>query len=863
MKFFEKHTIRRLFLSVCVFAILVYVVKSIPSWKIQKETTPDLSKEAKASGKEIGQKGIVTVAENNGSKLLLDTENLILTVQDATLGQSFSSAVNNADKGTEIALLSVSYLGKDNNLYEWNSYDNCVAFSTYQMYQIENGVQIVMNLNEGESNRFYEYLPKKMSVETYQEVFKAGIEKLGEDGTWDEQKVKRYLQTLSLVYKKSIMENCYAVTYTGNPPVSAVNQMIEIAKAVGYTQDMLVADGEAFGFQVTFSEAANLDITLEAVLEDGDLVVSLPGLAMNSENDFYTIQNIKVLPNFGAVDATQEGYIFVPDGTGALFAFNSNVGNIKNYERPIYDNDFLKDYYYMPEFSEELFMPVYGMLYGSQNDADKGFLAIVEDGARNAYVHVRLAGKGADSSKYNKVFASFDTTPYKKVKINGEYSSSTANYLVDTGMQPINYQLRFQFFGKHTSYFAFAKSYQEYLAESLQKEIAYDDGKATIFMEVIGALSIEKKLAGIPYDSVYSMTEYDELTAILKDLEGVNLEIQYDGVFNEGLNNKLNTKAQLVSQNGNKKEFEALQSYVKENDIPFYYQVALSNVGAKGNGFVSSKHAVRDYANEEVEITRHTPVLGIMSGALSKLIGGTPSQIVSPAYLSYVTDQFLKDAKSYDSLAITDLASMHYADYRFRSFIWGEQGNAIIEENLEKLSKEKTLVLKNPHMDKIGYGSVATDISRESSNYLTFDQTIPFRQLVLNGLISYTTENVNLSSKNKEHYILQMAELQAWPKFYITAKSVNALKDTAYNYLYSVSYDNYQDEIKEVYDTCVNISNRIGTNEITDHKVLQEQVFETTYANGTKVIVNYNLYDVTLQDGTVLLAEDYLIKEGK
>ena len=26
---------------------------------------------------------------------------------------------------------------------------------------------------------------------------------------------------------------------------------------------------------------------------------------------------------------------------------------------------------------------------------------------------------------------------------------------------------------------------------------------------------------------------------------------------------------------------------------------------------------------------------------------------------------------------------------------------------------------------------------------------------------------------------------------------------------------------------------------------------------------NYNLYDVTLADGTVLLAEDYLIKEGK
>lgn len=553
----------------------------------------------------------------------------------------------------------------------------------------------------------------------------------------------------------------------------------------------------------------------------------------------------------------------MPDGSGALFAFNSNVGNIKNYERPLYNNDYFKDYYYMEEFGEELFMPVYGMLYGSENDAQKGFLAIIEDGARNGYVHVRLAGTGADSSKFNKVFSSFDTDPYRKVKINGEYSNSSANYLVDTGMQPINYQVRFQFFGKHTSYFAFAKSYQNYLAKTLNREVNYDDGAAKIYLEVIGALTVEKKLAGIPYDSVYSMTDYDELTKILQDLEQVNLEVQYDGVFNEGLNNKLNTKAKLVSENGSKKELEALQAYVAEKKIPFYYQVALSQVGTKGNGYVASMHGVRDFANEEVSITRHTPVLGIMSGALSRLISGTPTQMVSPAYLGYVTDSFLKNAKDYDSLAISDLASMYYADYRFRNFIWGEQANAIIQENLTKLSDEKTLALTNPHMDKIGYGTVATDISRESSDYLTFDQTIPFRQLVLNGLIHFTTENVNLSSKDKEYYILQMAELGAWPKFYITSKSVNALKDSAYNYLYSVSYDTYQDEIKEVYDTCVNIHAQIGTSEIVDHQVIQDQVFKTTYSNGTTVIVNYNLYDVTLTDGTVVGAEDYMIKEGK
>ena len=40
-------------------------------------------------------------------------------------------------------------------------------------------------------------------------------------------------------------------------------------------------------------------------------------------------------------------------------------------------------------------------------------------------------------------------------------------------------------------------------------------------------------------------------------------------------------------------------------------------------------------------------------------------------------------------------------------------------------------------------------------------------------------------------------------------------------------------------------------------------VYHTTYAGGAEVYVNYNLYEVTLPDGTQLPAEGYLIKEGK
>lgn len=256
-------------------------------------------------------------------------------------------------------------------------------------------------------------------------------------------------------------------------------------------------------------------------------------------------------------------------------------------------------------------------------------------------------------------------------------------------------------------------------------------------------------------------------------------------------------------------------------------------------------------------------MLGILNSALNDGMTHDDYYVLSPRYLSGVTDAFLKGAGQYNALAVSDLAGMYYADYRYENYISGEMGNQVIEKNLEKLSASKDLALTNPHIDKIGYGSVATDVSRESSDYATFAATIPFKQLVMNGLIDYTTEDVNLSSKNAAYFVLQAAELGAYPKFVLTWKNVDVLKNSDFNYLYSAQFELLEEKLKGVYEECVSIRAQIGTNEITGHETAGEGVYKTVYASGAQVYVNYNLYDVTLPDGEQLPAEGYLIKEGK
>lgn len=861
--FYAAHTIGKIFLTILLAAALVYVLVSIPVWSVKRSGLPETASREPLSGEKLSQDtGKVVLAENGGKTLSFNTETLTFEVKDEK-GNVFSTAVKGADSGDERALLILTYLGEDNNIHEWNSYDQSVAFGSYELYQLENGVRIDMNLNEGESNRFYEYLPRKMSPERFEETFKGGIERLRDSGELDETRANRYLQTLSLVYKRSLQEECYAVTYTGTPPASAVTQMIEVAALVGYTQEMLLEDADTFGFSVSFTEPAQFDIVLEVTLEEGELKAHIPSGACVSHNNYYTIQEIDLLPNFGAVTAAQyeEGQILIPDGSGALVDFNSYKADVRDYERPFYNNDYYKDYYFQPQYGEELYMPVFGMLYGPADKTEKGFLAVVEEGDRNGFVHMKLASVGADSSKYNKVFASFELAQYNRVKINGAYSESSANYLVNTGMQNLDCTVRYQFYGAKSGYFDLAEGYRNYLAAREGIEESYDDGSAKLYLEAVGALNITKRFVGIPYSSEYSMTNYKELLDMMEDLQGTEYLLQYDGVFNNGWNGRMNNKAKLSSSNGSKKDWKAVQEYAEANDIPLFLETSITKVWENGNGFRASRQAVRDFANEPAVHSRYMPVLGIQ---LSNLFDGMEHDTyytLSPQYLNDVTDGFLKGAGNYRYLSVGDMAGMYYADYRFNGFISGEQGNLVLENNLAKLAEGRELALTNPHIDKIGYGSIAVDISRESSDYLTFSRTIPFKQLVMNGLIDYTTEDVNISSRNPAYFVLQSAETGAYPKFIVTAKNVDVLQNSDYSYLYSVQYPLIKEKIEAVYRECSEIRSRIGTSKITGHECLAEGVYRTTYATGVQVTVNYNLYDVTLEDGRSIGAEGYLVEE--
>lgn len=788
--------------------------------------------------------GEVLAAENETKRLYLNTDTLDFRVEDKATGKSFSALKPDGSE-EDRSLMRITFVGEDGTFLYWNAYDYCVSHQTYTLDKIADGFRINLNLKETDSYRINEYMPQRITAGRYEERFLGGLDELVAQGTITEEEAKRYRDNLELVYAFQSEGNYYYSRLSLSPPISTVRQMVQLTKVLNYTTDELMEDNGVFGISVTIEEPGSFLIPLEVVLDGDDLVVRVMTDAIVNENPYYMLTRIDLLPCFGAVTPTEaeEGYIFVPDGCGALLQLNAFHSSYGTYSRAVYDNTHYNDLYYMPSYPETLHMPVYGMFYDKGTKGSGGYLGIIEDGAGLAFITATQAStQESGGSAFNRAYASFDVTKYAQVSILGPYDSSGGLFLKSTGMMDAKYQIRYKLFTDETTYYDMAKVYRDYLIGQYGLSEHFEE-QAKLYLEVMGTLSVKEYIMGVSHNKEVSMTSYEQLSQIMEELKDYPLVVSYLGVFDGGLDHKLMNRAKLVGENGSAKQMDSLLKQAEENGQELFLHVDFTKIYEDGNGFSAKSHAAYNFDDSPIQVFEYRRSTGVFAKDSRNYY------ILSPRYLGSVVDRFLKNAEKYKNLYVEDLGKGFYADYNKRNLVTPEEAELILYENLEKLAAQKNLALDNPEMDRIRYGTYALNIARQSSGFGSIAIDIPFRQLVMNGLISYTTLNVNESGVSSDYFLLQALELGSGLKFTVTAESLDQLKNTRHSDFISREYGQVQQDIRTLYEKYEQAFAEIGCMEIVNHRALSEKVFETTYANGVRVITNYNMYSVTCDEG--------------
>ena len=849
-----------------------------PAFSLEAAEVPQTTTEATAKGDEIPVGGTVTVAQEGGRTLSLDTENLILTLKDDATGLTWSSEMTGgaADNLATKALLLVTFRGEDNVETTWNTFQNCVAFNDYKMFHIDNGVRVEMDINEGDSKVYLEYLPTRFPRERYETFILPGIEQLLADGKIDQKQRDRYLDMLNQCYRLNPKANegerlpefqSYDQFFAGSSPAPSLRDaMITLTGMIGYTREMLIEDCAVFGMTPTFHEPAQFNLAIEFTLDGGDLVSHIPTQEITSGNPFYKIQRISVLPNFAAkpAAAANDGYFLTPDGSGALMRFNTFAGSMPKYDRPYMDNDFYADYYFQSEYAEELRMPIFGMINGG-DVATSGLLGIIEEGWETANLHITLgsvtgSGKKATYNGTNAAYVSVDPLEHARVRINGAYEASSPTYVSDSGHIAMDFTLRLKPYTQAVTYFDMAMDYRDYLAAKSGVEIAAPEGPTT-YVEVLGAITKVDRFVGVPYDNINAMSTYKDVESIIAELPEGSV-VQYDGAFNGGIISELNNGARLVKENGTLEEMKSLLAAADKKGIELYWQINLSRVYDNGRTYVPYFHALRDFSNETAEIYLYTPDTAMFNGRWDPI---RPYTRVSPKYLPGLAEAFLAELNEQDlgiNLAIDDLGHDVFADFRYNNVINQNQANALVKTTLDTLDAAADLTLNDTASVYAPMADYVTNVSRQSSDYASFYATIPFRQLALRGLTNLVGKDVNLNSRSLDYYLLQAAETGMSVKYTVSVKNPDMLKNTHFEAIYAAHWAEWKNEILEAAKKCQELSALIGGQQITGHQILAENVFQTTYENGVRVITNYSALPYESADGVVEAGTWLLVQEG-
>ncbi len=867
-------TLGILALVIALGALIFYY----PAFSLEAADIPAATSTSTAKGEEIPVGATVTGAQNGGRTLTLDTETLVLTLTDDATGRTWSSAMEGsaADDTAALALLELTFRGEDNTETVWNSYKNCVAFHDYKLFQIANGVRVEMDINEGDSKVYLEYLPARFPKERYENFILPAVDQLLADGTIDEKQHQRYLDMLHQCYRLNpkatqpdpLPENLsYDQFFAGvSPAPSLRDALIKLTTLIGYTREMLIEDCAVFGVTPTFHEPAQFNLAIEFTLDGGDLVAHIPTGDITAGNDFYKMQRIAVLPNLvaQAASAENDGYFLTPDGSGALMRFNTFVGSMTKYDRPYMDNNYYADYYYQSEFAEELRMPLFGVINGVE-PSTHGMLAIIEDGMDTANLHITLGttagtGKKKTYSGTNKAYVSVDTLEHASVKINGAYADSSPTFVADSGHIVMDFTVRYKPYTSEVTYYDMAMDYRDYLSAQSGVAITAPEGPKT-FVEIVGAVTLIDRFVGVPYDNITSMSTYKDAQAIVEALPEGSV-VQYDGAFNGGVISKLNDGARLVKENGSIEELRALLDAAKKKNTDLFWQVNLSRVYVNGRDYIPYLHALRDFSNKAAEIYLYTPDTAIFNGRWDPIRAYTR---LSPKYLPYVTEKFLNglaDQELNINLSVGDLGHDVFADLRYNSTINQVQANQLVKDSLNELKAKSALTLNDPSSELAPMADYVVNVSRTSSQYASFYCTVPFRQLALNGLTDVVGQDVNLSSRSLDYFLMQSAELGMGVKYTVTAKNPDILKTSHFESLYAVDWSEWKDEILRAADACNELRAVIGGQQITNHVILEKDVFETTYENGVRVITNYTALPYESESGVVEAGTYLLVQEG-
>ena len=612
--------------------------------------------------------------------------------------------------------------------------------------------------------------------------------------------------------------------------ISTVSRYIGSSSGSQYS-DGITTEQLNNGIRVTYDfPDYEFTIPVEYVLE-ADHFEARVLLDEIKEDGLCYVTEISLLPNFGAANWDANGYVFIPEGSGAISYFNKGLGTT-TYEGRIYGSDLIDNAEQEKEINKEIRMPVFSLVY-----EDVAIVGIVENGVESSSI---IAQTRNEECGYNFV----GSRCYLRHLFNKKLFQTDANNVHSFSRASMRdsllkeYSVRYYTLSKpEISYVDVAKTYQNYLTK--EKTLKKQDTTPVMNIKYYGFIDCKRFFAGIPYTgkmSLTSFTEAQKFTEYLLERQVDSLAISYSGWAGDGLtNDKVQDKATPTGKLGGKKAFNNLLKVLKENNITFSPDVELLRFSSNGNGYSIRKNAARSVFSDQMPLYRYNVATGLPIVENDRLSYLLKSSSAHTAYLDYLKSFLKLETKS---VMLSSLGCDWYTSWDAKAVEAGLQTIDTYCEILKAYSKDNSIVLYDSNAYALPYASriIGAPVNSGSNDF--FSQDVPFYEIVLHGYIPMSSGSLS-NDANPELAFLQTVEAGLELYFDGFYEDASVLMETDYKELYSKTCDLWADKAIEYYNEYMPLLKQISDSEIIGHKRINPTVVQVIYDNGINVLVNY------------------------
>ena len=597
----------------------------------------------------------------------------------------------------------------------------------------------------------------------------------------------------------------------------------------------LIEDG--FSADIVF-DLAQIELQLVVTIQDADLIVSILDETISEPEDVQLVA-VQLYPFLAATKEDHvPGYMFIPDGAGALIRFGEQeVAMNSPFRSMIYGHDLgmgMSSGSLGLNEPHEIRMPVYGMVHGVNQNA---LLTIVESGDNYGEIIAHTAGL---FTEFNWITTMFHYRQTYNQQTTRDIERGPSIQMLQAVRNNFDIVMRHRILSDtEANYVGMALSYQRRLVELGILRPLTEPG-SMMRLEFLGAEMQE----GLLWDTVVAMTPVEDILMFINRLQNQGLQelmVVYRGWMRGGISNSLPNRTRFEGNLGSVTELQTVIDTLANDDILMYFYTDYTRVDRGANRLFGGPRLAQQINSR--------PVGNVL----------IPRDALSQAHSDI--DQLAN--LGIKNFAVETTATSLYSTFNEDFTATRSQNANYIQELIAVLNDDGTrsMALYEPNVPFWQGVNHHLDIPMSASGYLFATDTVPFLHIVLRGYVNYYAPVSNFWANSRQQ-LLRIIDFGAYPSFLLTSAPSHLLADTPSRDIFTSEFDVWEATVVEYYQLISEALGQVRQIPIASREVLAPGIVEVTYENDVRIIVNYT-QNAFSHNGVYVEAENFLVWGGR